>query len=613
MADLQDVITRGLITSARQNLINEYIEKGTHRINTSAVYIGGIETISPTRTWVGNLVVSGNISANNLSGINTGDQESSDFNLSDLSDVDDTDKSEGKILKVNSEGKHIYVNDESGTDEKVKYDANDPTAGYIVDKFVAGTGITFTEGTGADENKLIITNSDKGSDVDLSGKEDVGVAEGLVEGHESTYDHSLIATALQSETDPVFSSWDKSTGISITESQISDLQSYLLDIAGQDLSTADNSNSEFITIDDVPSALLLDQTTPQAFTNGTVTGSGNLVVVSGVLGLDTGTYLDTTTAGNTYARIDGQVFTGNISAPNLSGTNTGDSSGHENLATLTNLANKSSIKRTTSFSRTWATGEHPYIKSKQVFLANEDFVRVYKDDVLLTYTTDWSFNNTAGKKIGAVADLVDGVLINSPVDGSTYKVEFDEWVIPFSPTIVLCRSDGKMISRGLPKNYISGGDGPSGLITSITPDDDPTYTYTAAYANPAPSFTITYYYPNRAFVGDYKFNATLPTNWRIELYKQGRWWATRRKSEAGSLNTTMNSVLSPRETYTTNIINLDDYVEKKHTGRLKLRMRNTVTNEVSLFSIQSIKIKRYNYLSRTWTSLGMPIVRASLD
>jgi hypothetical protein len=159
MADLQDVITRGLITSARQNLINEYIEKGTHRINTSAVYIGGIETISPTRTWVGNLVVSGNISANNLSGINTGDQESSDFNLSDLSDVDDTDKSEGKILKVNSEGKHIYVNDESGTDEKVKYNADDPTAGYIADKFIAGTGIILAEGTGADENKLLISNS----------------------------------------------------------------------------------------------------------------------------------------------------------------------------------------------------------------------------------------------------------------------------------------------------------------------------------------------------------------------------------------------------------------------------------------------------------------------
>lgn len=34
------------------------------------------------------------------------------------------------------------------------------------------------------------------------------------------------------ETDPVFTAWDKSTGISITESQISDLKTYLTDVAG---------------------------------------------------------------------------------------------------------------------------------------------------------------------------------------------------------------------------------------------------------------------------------------------------------------------------------------------------------------------------------------------
>ena len=87
----------------------------------------------------------------------------------------------------------------STTDEKVKYDAGDPTAGYVADKFVAGTGITLSEGTGADENKLKITNS------------------GVV-----------------TETDPL--------------------------------------------------SLHLDQTTPQTFTGGTVTGTGLLQVVGGVLG-----------------------------------------------------------------------------------------------------------------------------------------------------------------------------------------------------------------------------------------------------------------------------------------------------------------------------------------
>ena len=45
------------------------------------------------------------------------------------------------------------------SDEKVKYDIADPTAGYIADKFVAGTGISVAEGAGANENKLVITNS----------------------------------------------------------------------------------------------------------------------------------------------------------------------------------------------------------------------------------------------------------------------------------------------------------------------------------------------------------------------------------------------------------------------------------------------------------------------
>jgi hypothetical protein len=48
----------------------------------------------------------------------------------------------------------------SATDEKVKYDASDPTAGYLADKIIAGTGISVAEGTGVDENKLVITNDD---------------------------------------------------------------------------------------------------------------------------------------------------------------------------------------------------------------------------------------------------------------------------------------------------------------------------------------------------------------------------------------------------------------------------------------------------------------------
>jgi hypothetical protein len=43
-------------------------------------------------------------------------------------------------------------------DEKVKYDAGDSTAGYVADKIIAGTGISVAEGTGANENKLVVTS-----------------------------------------------------------------------------------------------------------------------------------------------------------------------------------------------------------------------------------------------------------------------------------------------------------------------------------------------------------------------------------------------------------------------------------------------------------------------
>jgi hypothetical protein len=52
----------------------------------------------------------------------------------------------------------------SVSDGKVKYDVSDPTSGYISEKIIAGTGISVAEGTGANENKLEITNS-----LDLSG------------------------------------------------------------------------------------------------------------------------------------------------------------------------------------------------------------------------------------------------------------------------------------------------------------------------------------------------------------------------------------------------------------------------------------------------------------
>ncbi|MFA6524618.1 MAG: hypothetical protein WC264_03935 [Candidatus Paceibacterota bacterium] len=115
------------------------------------------------------------------------------------------------------------------------------------------------------------------------------------------------ATILTDESDPVFTAWDKSTGISITESQISDLQTYLTSYTETDpIFTAwDKSTGISITKSQVSDfggpylaaetdslSLHLDQTTPQTFTN-LGTGTGLMKVTAGLLGLDSTTYLST--------------------------------------------------------------------------------------------------------------------------------------------------------------------------------------------------------------------------------------------------------------------------------------------------------------------------------
>ena len=103
----------------------------------------------------------------------------------------------------------------------------------------------------------------------------VGTASGLMGTHESSYNHSLIATALQSESDPVFTIWDKSTGISITESQISDLKNYALN--GSNISNFINDAGYLTSFSETdPFSLHLDQTVPQIISNGAPYFSGGI-------------------------------------------------------------------------------------------------------------------------------------------------------------------------------------------------------------------------------------------------------------------------------------------------------------------------------------------------
>jgi hypothetical protein len=92
--------------------------------------------------------------------------------FTDLTDVPSSYTGQGgKVVAVKADVSGLEFVSATGTDEKVKYDVSDPTAGYLVDKFVAGNNITLSEGTGVDENKLVITNSSPslGGDVTWGG------------------------------------------------------------------------------------------------------------------------------------------------------------------------------------------------------------------------------------------------------------------------------------------------------------------------------------------------------------------------------------------------------------------------------------------------------------
>ena len=53
MGDLVDVLSKDLITAQRQNDINDYIEDGTHKVNTLSLDIGGTEVITESRSISG--------------------------------------------------------------------------------------------------------------------------------------------------------------------------------------------------------------------------------------------------------------------------------------------------------------------------------------------------------------------------------------------------------------------------------------------------------------------------------------------------------------------------------------------------------------------------------
>lgn len=82
--------------------------------------------------------------------------------VGDLTDTSDLlgDKNVQSDWEQTATGADDYIkNKPTITDELVKYDADDPTGGYLADKIIAGDNITISEGTGVNENKVQISVS----------------------------------------------------------------------------------------------------------------------------------------------------------------------------------------------------------------------------------------------------------------------------------------------------------------------------------------------------------------------------------------------------------------------------------------------------------------------
>ena len=121
------------------------------------LYVGG-DKIGATKTI--NFTGAG-VTESKVNGMQTIDIASGGASaFTDLTDVPASYVGQGgKVVAVKADVSGLEFVAATSTDEKVKYDAGDTTAGYVADKVIAGTGISVAEGAGANENKLVITNS----------------------------------------------------------------------------------------------------------------------------------------------------------------------------------------------------------------------------------------------------------------------------------------------------------------------------------------------------------------------------------------------------------------------------------------------------------------------
>jgi hypothetical protein len=161
---------------------------------------------------------------------------------------------------------------QAGADEKVKYDAADPTAGYLSAKVIAGTSISVTEGSGADENKLKINFT--------------GTIPGQLSDLTDDATHRLV-------TDTEKSTWNgKADVLGFTPENVTNKKTTLTD-SDTDYPTTRAVNSGLAG----KQATLQSGTTIKTINSTSLLGSGDIVITAGAqIWTDlTGAYASTTT------------------------------------------------------------------------------------------------------------------------------------------------------------------------------------------------------------------------------------------------------------------------------------------------------------------------------
>lgn len=141
----------------------------------------------------------------------------------------------------------ISYTGEAGSNDKVRYDANDPTAGFVVDKIIAGSGISLTEGIGANENKLVITNTGIIVDATADSKQ--------YARKNNTWSEVVIPSGMVYPASGISYSRGTSWGTSITNNSTNWNTAY---------GWGNHASVGYLT--SLSGALLLDQTTPQTTT-----------------------------------------------------------------------------------------------------------------------------------------------------------------------------------------------------------------------------------------------------------------------------------------------------------------------------------------------------------